>query len=188
MTSVRRSFLIASVALSGMAHAGVARADAPSLGLKLDVGVPSGAAGSLVYRPVRALRVHAGGGHNLVAPGVHAGVTLAPLATVIAPTLVLDAGRFFPGDVDEAIDRVAGDGTSTGMPDRFGYDFASAHLGLEIGGDRVSFYLHGGVSYVRADVETLADADDGSSTTTSDVDLRLLGVSARLGFILYFAG
>lgn len=164
----------------------VAHADAPRFGVMADVGVPSGATGSLVYRPFGALRVHAGGGHNLVGPGLLAGITLAPLRRVVSPTLALDAGRYFERDANAAVTRVAG-APSDASPEGFGYDFASAHAGLEIGGDWFTFYVHGGVSYVRGDWTDTTTLDDGDVTTMTDVHVRAVGVSARLGFVAYFA-
>jgi hypothetical protein len=160
-----------------------AEAGRPRFGVMMDVGVPSGAAGSVVYRPVGAVRLHAGGGHNLIGPGVEAGLAIAPLGGFLTPSLVLDAGRFFARDANPAVERIVGEHAAT--PERFGYDYASAHLGLELGGEWFTFYLRGGVSYVRAD---LSSADrDGDVTTMTDAEVRAVGVSARLGFIVYFA-
>src|SRR5688500_7402619 len=87
----RLASLAALVILCWLSRPGDARADSPRFGVKMDVGVPSGAGGSVVYRPVHALRIHAGGGHNLVGPGVQAGISIAPLRTAVSPTLMLDA-------------------------------------------------------------------------------------------------
>ena len=176
--------VIGAVVIAAPAHA---RADAPRFGVMADVGVPSGAGGSLVYRPIRAVRLHAGGAHNLIAPGVTAGVTVVPFDFPVAPTLVLDGGRFFAGDANAAVERFTGE-PMDGVPDRFGYDFASAHLGLEFGSSRATFYLHGGISYVRADMSISEESDDGDVTTMTDADLRAFGPSARLGFIVYLGG
>jgi hypothetical protein len=163
-----------------------ARAEAPRFGVMMDVGVPSGAHGSVVYRPARALRVHAGGAHNLVAPGVQGGVTLA-LGTWVSPVLGIEAGRFWPGDANRAVERVSGQPSSVAMLDRVGYDFASAHLGLELGRRWLTVYLRGGVSYLRATLHGHEAHDDGRGTTTTELDLRAVGASAKLGLIVYFA-
>lgn len=177
--------IVAALAL--LAAADDARADAPRFGMMMDVGVPSGASGAVVYRPARAVRLHAGAGHNLVAPGVHGGVSLVPLATTLSPTLVVEAGRFFPGDPNAAVARVAGDADVMTLPDELAYDWASAHVGLEIGREWLTFYLHGGVSVVDGAIHSDTTAEDGSVSTTTAADVRAVGVSARVGLILYFA-
>src|SRR5580704_8838962 len=48
---------------------GMTSTDRPRIGVALDVGVPDGATASLVYRPLRALRVEAGLSHNLISLG-----------------------------------------------------------------------------------------------------------------------
>ena len=180
-----RSALLAFAALS-LGAISDARADRPRFGAMVDLGVPSGASASAVYRPVRALRFHAGGGHNLVAPGVQAGVSLAPLATWISPTLTVEAGRFFPGDANPAVERFTGEPSEL-APERIGYDFASAQVGLELGREWATFYLHAGVSYLRGAWHGEDAGDEATTTTMTEVDVRAVGVSARLGFIFYFA-
>ena len=112
-------------------------------------------------------------------------MSLVPLRTWMSPTLVVDAGRFFPRDANPAFERLSGEPSSVAMLDHFGYDFASAHVGLELGRAWATFYLHGGVSYLRSH---LSGTDtDGDVSTMTDVDVRVVGVSARLGFIIYLA-
>lgn len=176
--------LLAVLAFALAADAPEARAD---LGVQMDVGVPGGAQGALVYRPVRALRVHAGGAHNGIGPGLRGGASVIPFGTVVTPTLVIDAGRFFARDANPVIEDVSGEPSDLGTFERFGYDFASAHVGLEVGRSRATFYLRGGVSWVRAELGGDDMADDGSSSTTTDVEVRAIGASASLGFIIYFA-
>jgi hypothetical protein len=152
-----------------------------------DVGVPSGGSGSVVYRPIRALRVHAGAAHNLIGPGVQGGLTVAPLSSWVSPTLGVEAGRFFVRDANPAIARISGEESDVGALEHVAYDFASAHLGVELGRAWATFYVHGGVSWLRGDLGGSDTSEDGSVTTMTDVGVRGFGVSARLGFIVYFA-
>lgn len=132
------------------------------LGAMLDAGVPSGAGASIVYRPVRALRVHAGAAHNGFGPGAGGGVTLAPLAGTVTPTLTVEAGRFSAAEL--------------------GYDYATAHVGVELGTRAYVFYLRGGVS----GVDAAWTGEHEMVTTTGAV--RAVIPSLRLGFAVYFGG
>src|SRR5438445_421418 len=68
----------------------------PKLGMMADAGLPDGANASLVFRPARWIRMHGGGGYNMISGGVRAGVTLlAPF--VVAPSGTLEVGHYFDG-------------------------------------------------------------------------------------------
>ena len=158
------------------------------LGVGTDVGVPDGATASIVVRPVRALRLHAGGGSNYVSPGIRAGVTLVPLASWFSPTLSVDIGRYFDGDANPLLRMVTGDHSlSIAALNRVGYDYANLHAGLEFGRKRLTFYLHAGASRIATEVHELGATTDAMSgvTFTSDPRVRAWTPSARLGLILY---
>ena len=161
-----------------------------TLGVTVDAGVPDGAAASIVYRPISRVRLHAGATHNMVTTGARAGVTLSPLRTWFSPTLNLDVGSYPEGDANPLARMISGDSSfQSAMLERVGYRYANAHLGLEFGRERATFYIHGGASYIATQVHGLdAMADDGSTsvTFTEDPKVRLLTVSARIGLIIYF--
>jgi hypothetical protein len=120
------------------------------------------------------------------------GVTLSPLGTWIRPTLSADVGRQFEGDANPLVRMVTGDEAfSSPLLDRIGYDYAAARLGVELGRDRFTFFIHAGFTHIRGDVHGLAlpDASDEMSNTqinfTTTPTLELTTLSARLGFILY---
>lgn len=167
--------------------AGVAQASpAASIGVMGDVGVPDGAVASLVYRPTSTLRLHAGVGNNLVSNGARAGITLVPLSTWATPTLSLDYGRYFEGDANPLARRLSGDAAySSTLLERVGYDYANGHVGVELGRERATFYLHAGVSRVTSAVYGLDAAMDGSSITVGDSQLTIWSVSGRVGLIVY---
>jgi hypothetical protein len=148
----------------------------PSVGMMADAGLPDGAILSVVYRPVNAIRFHAGVGHNAISTGVRAGVTLLPFKTIVTPTLSLDYGHYPEGDANPLMQRFLGDDYSTQMLENLGYDFANAHVGFAFGRKRVQFYVQGGVS------RTTTTLHDDSTT----VNLVMWSPSARLGLVVYF--
>jgi len=165
----------------------------PWIGASADVGVPDGATMSVVYRPIRALRVHAGLSHNLISLGQQVGVTLVPLSWWASPTLSLEYGHFAEGNANAAVRRFSGGDSSSPALDRVGYDYASARAGLELGRKWFTFYLHAGVSRITGTVHNLdaATMSPSSGTTsvsfTTDPTVRVWTASASLGFIVYLA-
>jgi hypothetical protein len=170
----------------------------PVLGLGLDVGVPDGAAVSGVYRPFRWLRAEVGGSYNMISKGVRGGLTLVPFG--MGPSATLEAGHYFDGDANGLARKFAGAGfDDNAVLQRIGYDYANAHLGLDFGMRRVVFFIHGGMSYIRANVHninselpggTASAGGMGSSggTTVSfnqDPTVRIFTPSVKLGFIFY---
>jgi hypothetical protein len=174
--------------VSILGSASVARAE-PALGVMADVGLPDGAIASVVYRPIKMLRLHAGGGHNYVSPGVRGGITFVPLPTWFTPTLSLDYGRYFDGDANPLARMITGDSSfSAAVLDKVGYDFANAHLGLEFGRSRATFYIHAGMSRITGTVRGLDAMSSDSGTTitfTDDPQVELWSVSARIGLVVY---
>ncbi len=181
-----RTLLVAAAVLAPSA----AHADR-TLGVTVDAGVPDGAAASIVYRPISQFRFHAGATHNMITTGVRAGVSIVPLRSWFSPTLNVDAGSYAEGDANPLVQMVSGNSElHNDQLERVGYRYANAHLGLEFGRQRATFYLHAGGSYIAGKIRNLNAASDGSSSTTvsftTDPDVRLLTVSAKLGLIIYF--
>ena len=196
--------LVALLALAGTAAAAPAvtavsplahTSESPMLGVMADVGLPDGATASVVVRPLRPLRLELGAAHDGVGPGVRAGVTWIPLRSWITPTLGVSVGRFFERDANKLARTLSGDATfSSPLLDKVGYDFASARVGLELGRRHVTFFIHAGVSLVtgtvhNVDMAAQGDMSSGATSTvtvsTTDPHVRLLSVSANLGFIVY---
>lgn len=178
------------VVAAALAGTGLAAAD-PAIGVMADVGVPDGGTASLVYRPIAPVRLSAGVSHNLVGPGVRGGITLIPLSSWITPTLSASYGRFVERDANPTARRVSGDPMlSSPALERVGYDYADAHLGLELGRQRVTFFLHAGVTRISGQVRNLGqlggdEPSDVTVTFTQDPAVTVTTVSARLGLILY---
>ena len=180
--------MFASRAVGGvvlvLAVCGVAAGE-PRFGVTADVGVPDGANAAVVYRPLRTLRVHGGVGHNYVSRGVRAGLTLIPLRSVVTPTLSVDYGRYFEGDANPLARKVMGDPEyHSSLLEDVGYDYANAHVGLEVGRTRFTFFFHAGVSRVTGNLRGLA-GDDPDVMFTQDPRMTMWTASARLGFVLY---
>jgi hypothetical protein len=199
----------AAIALLGLVFAAVpasagsqvaARASAgdavhvPFIGLMTDVGVPDGATASIVIRPVRALRVELGVGHDGVGPGVRGGLTWIPLRSWATPVLGVGYGRFFERDANPIYRLVTGDAMfSSPLLDRVGYDFATARAGIELGREHVTFFVHAGITRVTAALHDVALASNaaaaqgGSMVTVSSTDpsVQLWTVSANVGLVFY---
>jgi len=192
------------VAAAVVAYPAIARADGvvaraasptssslPMFGLGVDGGLPDGATASVIVRPVRFLRLQAGGSYNLVSPGVRAGVSLIPFNTWFTPTFNVDVGHYKDGDANPLVRKLSGDPTfSNAILDRIGYDYVDAHLGLEFGKKWFTFYIHAGMSRVFTTVHELdsATGQDNAMTSVSfgkDPTVTLTSVSARVGFIVY---
>jgi hypothetical protein len=168
----------------------------PRLGVMADAGLPDGANASLVYRPLRWLRVHGGGGYNMVSEGIRAGATVVPFG--MGPSATLETGHYFDGNANGVVQRFAGQSFSSPLLQRVGYDYCNFHLGLDFGYRRVTFFVHGGMSYVRAQVHNLdsvvssqaSAASDGNGTTSvsikQDPTVQAWFPSAKLGLIVYF--
>lgn len=163
----------------------------PAVGVMADVGLPDGAGASLVYRPMKWLRVTGGGTYNMISSGLRAGASLLPFGW--GPSLTVEGGHYFDGDANGLVRKFAGSSyQSNAVLERVGYDYANAHLGLDLGYRRVTFFIHGGMSFIRASVHNIDQAiqsDPSSSGTTvaikQDPIIRAFTPSAKLGLIVY---
>src|SRR5262252_4826295 len=166
----------------------------PLFGVMMDAGVPDGANASLVFRPLSWLRAHGGGGTNMVSKGVRIGATLLPFGS--GPSATLEAGHYFDGDANGLAQRFAGSTFSSPLLQRLGYDYVNAHLGLDLGSGRVVFYIHGGMSYIRATIHNFGSVVAGAATENgangstevsvkADPIVKAWVPSAKLGLIVY---
>lgn len=191
-----RQLAICCALASAVATRPAAAEHLPWLGVMADVGVPDGGSAAVVMRPMPQVRLHGGITHNLVSRGIRGGITYAPFRTTVGPTLTIDYGHYFDGDANPIVRTVTGDPMfSSPLLDRVGYDYANAHLGLELGRRWFTFYLHAGVSRVFSAVHGLdaaldpaqTGADPNTTITLSqDPGVAIWSVSAKLGFIFYF--
>ena len=177
----------AEASSAGPASGGIA------IGLMADMGVPDGFVGALAVRLHRLVRVHAGGGHNTVSPGVRAGVQVLAWTRAVAPYAALELGHYFQGRPGAWMQDLTRDAAGMDTMDadsvtieRVGYSFGNAHIGLRLGSARAAFYVQGGVSRVHA-TATLRQRRDAAAPLPLEVDVtsrsqaRLWTASARLG-------
>ncbi len=161
----------------------------------LDGGIPDGAMLSAVYRPWAWARVHAGAGTNTASAGIRGGVSVVPFTA--GPSLTVEAGWYFEGDASGLAATVAGSDGRNAMTRRLGYQFANFHLGLELGGQSVFFFLHGGLSYVRSELHQANQVFGGetrdaqgnvvtSFTITSDPVVTAWVPSGKCGLMVFF--
>jgi hypothetical protein len=190
---IANTILLSSLALLLFAAQAEAKGDNRRFGVMLDAGLPDGANGSLVYRPWSWLRVHAGGGYNLVSPGVRAGLTLAPFSGSATLTANIDGGRYFIGDANPLARMLTGDDSvNVAVLREVGYDYANFHAGFEWGRQWATFYIHAGMSYVHSEIRnanaTFSDIDPSTTFEfKGDPKVNVWTPSLRLGLIVYFA-
>ena len=172
----------------------------PWIGVMTDAGFPDGMQGSLVLRPWKALRASVGGGYNMISKGVRVGLTLLPFGR--GPSGTLEAGHYFEGNANSAAAKFFGPNVSESFLgptlERVGYDYVNAHLGLDFGYKRVTFYIHGGMSYVQSHVHNVdqvinnvpsingENANGTSVTVPQGATVKYIGPSGKIGLILYF--
>jgi hypothetical protein len=171
------------------ADASRSAAGLPRWGLALGAGFPEFATASVVFRPLRPVRLQAGPSWNYFGWGLQGGVTLAPWAFAVTPVLSLDAGRFFASDLSF----LASDGDNGAamkpLLENVSYSYAGAAVGLEVGSPRgLTFSIRIGLSYVSIATHgtgTRSEAD-GSSVTLSDPSLNATLPSLKLGVQYWF--
>ena len=159
------------------------------LGVALDAGVPSGVGASLLVQPLPWLRLHGGAATNGAGAGVHAGLSFLPFRSFLTPTLTVEVGHFFEADAT-ALAEIAVPLTPVGeqMLERFAYDYASAHLGLELGAqDAFVVYTRAGVAWIDARMQGAeGEIDDGVTLSLASPRMRALAPSAELGVAFFF--
>jgi len=146
---------------------------------------------SFVFRPCVYARVHAGLGYNGISPGLRLGAAVLPFGW--GPSVDLDYGHYFEGDANGLVGLVAGNQDDNELLSSVGYDFVNLRAGMELGGDRFTFFARGGFSWVHTtihNIESLLDSSETSAngkTTISipkDPVLNAFAPSLQLGFIV----
>jgi hypothetical protein len=161
-------------------------------GAMLDLGLPDGTMLSFVYRPIRMARVHAGMGYNGISPGLRLGGVFLPFGW--GPAIGLDYGHYFEGDAN-GLAGLFGDTKEGGaMLEAIGYDFVNLRAGVDLGGDRFTFFAHGGISWVRTtihELDTMLDRNQSASSSNTSIAIKQDPVlnafvpNLQLGFIVH---
>jgi hypothetical protein len=160
----------------------------------LDVGIPDGAVIGLAYRPAFWSRLQLGAGSNSISPGLRAGAVLVPFG--MGPSLTVEGGWYFEGDANAVLEKLAGASyASNRTAQRVGYQFANLHLGMDFGSVNGTFFIHGGMSYLRTKLHDMDDtlggrtvSSQGEVTTfafSREVALNAFFPSFKLGFLVY---
>lgn len=168
------------------AEAPPARGAAPErfrwVGLQFDVGVPDGASLGVAVRPaITWARLEAAYTYSLIASGIRGGITLDPVDTVVAPTITVEGGETFNGELP-------GSWVNLSNNPRVNYQYVNVHLGLEFGRrDSWRFFLRGGATHVHAEATDLHAANDATTTTVDrlEANANVIG-TAKLGFVVLF--
>lgn len=148
-------------------------------GIQLDLGVPDAVALGFVYRPVKYVRGDLSVTYNALAVGGRAGVTVLPIF-----------GRILSGTVEGGyyLDGNANKFSPTQEPglDSVGYKYANFHLGADFGRERVTFFVHGGMSYLSTEFKNLNQQFHDQVSFRNDPTLTAWFPSFKLGLIVYF--
>jgi hypothetical protein len=171
---------------------GRAQAQPRKYGVMLDLGVPDGVVTSFVFRPIKMARVHAGLGYNGISPGLRLGAAFLPFGW--GPSLDLDYGHYFEGDANGLVSMIAGaNEKSSELLSSVGYDYVNLRAGMELGGDRFTFLVRGGLSWVHTtlhNIDSLLAPEDGASNGNTQISLpqdpvlNAFAPSLQLGFIV----
>jgi hypothetical protein len=161
-------------------------------GAMLDLGVPDGVMASFVFRPIAYARVHAGLGYNGISPGVRLGAAVLPFGW--GPSLDLSYGHYFEGDANGLVGLVGGTNKAdNALLSSVGYDYVTLRAGMELGGDRFTFFARGGLSWVHTtihNIDSLLEPQDGSTNGNTtiripqDPILNAFAPTLQLGFIV----
>lgn len=180
--------LLALLCLSSSAHAG--GSERP-WGATLDIGVPDAVNLGVAYRPIDPIRLSLTGGTNGIGVGGRVGIAVK-VPWDVAPVLAVEAGHYLESDANWVVVGLAGEGAALPVFERIGYTYANGHAGLEFGNPKATFYVHGGMSAVFANVkglQALVDKEAGpGALRIEDGRLTVYAPSARIGFIVYFKG
>ncbi len=171
---------------------GRAQAQPRKYGVMLDLGVPDGVIASFVYRPIKMARVHAGLGYNGISPGLRLGAAFLPFGW--GPSLDLTYGHYFEGDANGLVGMIAGaNQEDSALLSSVGYDYVNLRAGMELGGDRFTFFFRGGISWVHTTLHNIDDLLEPEAGATNgnikieipqDPTLNAFAPTLQLGFIV----
>jgi hypothetical protein len=171
---------------------GRAKTQPRKYGVMLDLGVPDGVTTSFVYRPIKMARVHAGIGYNGISPGLRLGAAFLPFGW--GPSLDLTYGHYFEGDANGLVGMIAGaNQEKSELLSSIGYDYVNLRAGMELGGDRFTFFFRGGISWVHTtihNIDSLLEPEEGATNGSikieipQDPTLNAFAPNIQLGMIV----
>jgi hypothetical protein len=186
-----RPIATAAILTATLLVASPCRADGERIfGLAVAAGAPTGAEATLLLRPVSFLRLEGGITTDVVAPGFHAGLTLA-VPWYISPILNVEVGHQYGGDMNK-LAQIAGISiTQNALLQNVSYSYGSAHAGLELGfPNHFMFFVHAGYSVVRSDTSGLnaylaAQQKDQALSAQREGHVQVIAPSAKAGFLFW---
>ena len=182
---------LAALAVSALS-AGSARAAEGDriIGVAFGAGAPTGAEATVLLRPLSFLRFEGGITTDVVAPGYHAGLTLA-VPWYISPVLNFEVGHQFGGDFNKIVTVVGGSPSTSLLLRDVAYSYGSAHVGLELGfPNHFMLFAHAGYSVVRTQTRGLgaylsADHKDLGLVATREGRMQVIAPSAKAGIMFW---
>ncbi len=182
---------IAAIAIGALCAGSAQAAEGDRIfGVSFAAGAPTGAEATILLRPLSCLRFEAGITTDVVAPGYHAGLTLA-VPWYVSPVLNVEVGHQYGGDFNQLV-RVVGGGASANLLLRdVSYTYGSVHVGLELGfPNHFMVFAHAGYSVVRTETSGLGaflatDHADLGLLATREGRLQLIAPSAKAGLMFW---
>lgn len=155
-------------------------ARAPVLGAAFDVGAPDGAALTVLFFPRSWVQLGAGALTHLGGAGFRLSLAVVPFSGPVRPLLAVDYGHYFPGDFRWVLSADAPSGVRSALAG-VQYDFVNGHLGLELGGGRVSFAIRAGVSYLAGRLGAFQQGSEAGSVSGAAPRVSMVMPSGKLG-------
>lgn len=156
------------------------RATLRHYGAGIDVGFPDGAALDFYWRPARFIRSSVAATYNTLSEGFRIGLTYLPFETH-GLSGTLEGGYYFDGNAN----KYAGSHQEPVLDD-VGYGYANFHLGWDWGQTWGTFFIHGGMSYVHAELKNLDQQFNNQVLFEPNPTLTAWVPSVKLGLIFYF--
>ncbi len=161
------------------------------LAIELDAGIPFGVGLNLAVRPLSWLRLFVGGGYNLMAPGIRAGLSVGvPLHSAVRDIgLGIEAGHYFEGDANPLAELIVGSDPNSLSLRNFSYNYVSGVLRMELGSNVARLVIEVGVTYVHSNLQALG-TDLGNLTGYDTVSVSggtfsALLPAGKLGLAVY---
>jgi hypothetical protein len=158
-------------------------------GLQLDVSAPDGGGVLALFRPLWWLRLNGGLAYNVLGVGFRGGLSLLPVKSNVTPSLSLNLGHYFNGDLGKFV--TPNSAAERALLSNAAYDFWSAQAGLEFGSQQgVLFYLRAGIAHLSGglsaqDLTAYLNSTGTSGYRAGNGEFSALIPSFSLGIIAY---
>jgi hypothetical protein len=161
------------------------------LGLALDLGVSGilpDAGLLLTGRPLRWINLQMGVGYNGISPAVRGGLTV--INPYLVPlSLTVEGGHYYEGDANRIVRLWNSKTQDIASLRRFSYDYVNLLGGLETGGEHFSFYIRGGLTWMRTTVRDLQQSVRDVAhieILAADPHISYRGPTLKFGMIYFY--